>query len=217
MVVPRAMERGKESSVLEGVIASPIGPYGLNLPRNITFRRWINIGVRLSELATSSSWCLGDWLIYGEATFSGRYREAIDRTSLDYQTLRNYAWVARRFSPARRISTLSFGHHAEVAALSDPEQDYWLRKAQEFSWSRNQLRHEVRASLKERRPEEDGQRGIAPVTKAVLNLPLSQRQQKTYGVAASADGLSLEDWALRVLEDAARKSVGDTVLLVLWR
>jgi hypothetical protein len=41
----------------------------------------------------------------------------------------NYAWVARRFAMSRRRDTLSFGHHAEVAALPEPEQDFWLREA----------------------------------------------------------------------------------------
>ena len=36
--------------------------------------------------------------------------------------------------------TLSFGHHAEVAALPEHEQDHWLRKAGEFSWSTTRLR-----------------------------------------------------------------------------
>jgi hypothetical protein len=35
---------------------------------------------------------------------------------------------------SRRRDTLSFGHHAEVATLSEPEQDYWLRKAEEHRW-----------------------------------------------------------------------------------
>lgn len=99
---------------------------------------------------SSSAWCLGDWLAYGQAAFSGRYRDALGQTSLDYQTLRNYAWVARRFPVSRRRDTLSFGHHAETAALPGPEQDFWLRKAAGQRWSRNQLRQEIRASLRER-------------------------------------------------------------------
>lgn len=35
--------------------------------------------------------------MYGQAAYTGRYRDAIEQASLDYQTLRNYAWVARRF------------------------------------------------------------------------------------------------------------------------
>lgn len=35
---------------------------------------------------------------------------------------------------SRRRDTLSFGHHAEVAARAEPEQDYWLRQAEEHCW-----------------------------------------------------------------------------------
>jgi len=74
---------------------------GLRLPRNLSYEKWLAIGQGLAALNSSSSWCLGDWLIHGESAYTGRYRSAIDQTSLDYQTLRNYAWVARRFAPSR--------------------------------------------------------------------------------------------------------------------
>jgi hypothetical protein len=123
---------------------------GMKLPKQLPYEKWLGIGRRLAAVSTSSAWCLGDWLIYGEDAYNGRYRDAIEQTSLDYQTLRNYAWVARRFPLYRRRDTLSFAHHAEVAGLSEPEQDFWLRKAAGLSWSRNRLRQEVRASLAER-------------------------------------------------------------------
>jgi hypothetical protein len=42
-------------------------------------------------------------------------------TGLDYQTLRNYAAVARRFELSRRRDNLSFHHHAELCALSESQ------------------------------------------------------------------------------------------------
>ena len=123
---------------------------GLQLPRRLPFERWLGIGMQLSAASTSAARCLGDWLIFGEQAYAGRYRDAIELTSLDYQTLRNYAWVAKRFTLSRRRDTLSFGHHAEVAALAEPEQDFWLRKAETHQWPVKQLRREVRASLAER-------------------------------------------------------------------
>jgi hypothetical protein len=120
---------------------------GLHLPGQLSFARWVGVGRRLSDVYSSSAWCLGDWLVYGEAAFGGRYREAVEQTSLDYQTLRNYAWVAKRFGLSRRREGLSFGHHAEVAALPEAEQDFWLRKAEELGWPVKRLRQEVRASL----------------------------------------------------------------------
>ena len=94
---------------------------GLQLPQRLPFQRWLDIGRQLSAVCTSAAWCLGDWLVFGEKAYAGRYREAIEQTGLDYQTLRNYAWVARKFIMSRRRDTISFGHHAEVAALAGPE------------------------------------------------------------------------------------------------
>ena len=101
---------------------------GLELRRGLPFERWLGIGRQLSAVSTSAAWCLGDWLAFGERAYAGRYRQAVEQTSLDYQTLRNYAWVARQFVISRRRDMLSFGHHAEVAALAEAEQDFLARQ-----------------------------------------------------------------------------------------
>jgi hypothetical protein len=56
---------------------------------------------RLMSLSGSASRWIGDWPVYGETSFRDRYREAIEKTSFNYQTLRNYAWVARQFDVSR--------------------------------------------------------------------------------------------------------------------
>jgi hypothetical protein len=129
---------------------------GLLLDRQMPYERWVDMGRQLASAVSSSAWCLGDWLVYGETRFTGRYRNVIERTSLEYKTLRNYAWVARKVPMARRHECLSFGHHAEVAGLAEPEQDFWLRKAEALGWSRNELRRQVHASLAERGTEPAG-------------------------------------------------------------
>jgi hypothetical protein len=57
----------------------------------------------------------------------------------------------------RRRDTLSFQHHAEVAAIAEPEQDLWLTRAQRLRWSRNELRRQPAAvrelSRRDRRGE----------------------------------------------------------------
>lgn len=77
--------------------------------------------------------------------FSDLHLRAIEACGLDYQTLRNYAWVARKFELDRRRETLSFQHHAEVSSVAPGEQDKWLDPAEEFNWSRNELRRNIRA------------------------------------------------------------------------
>ncbi len=192
---------------------------GLIFQRNLAFRIWEAIGQQILEVADSSTWWIGDWLIYGEMNFQDRYTEAIAMTALNYQTLRNYAWVARRFDLSRRQCGLSFGHHAEVAALDRPEQDFWLRKAVELGWSRNRLRSEVRASIKERQAgnppplreavldEDEGQSPLEVQSPgdqhaASIHLHLTSGQLLRFTVAAKSSGLEVHEWVIATLESA---------------
>lgn len=183
---------------------------GMAFPADLSQRSWERIGTSLREFTNSSAWWLADWLLFGEATYGlRRYREAIDRTGLDYQTLRNYAWVARRFEQHRRRAGLSFAHHAEVTSLSPPEQDYWLRNAEQRKWSRNELRRAVRAGLAEQRetprPAEaagvDKGRGRA----TTLTIELSAGQLEHYSQVAAARGLPVDKWVTQVLDAADRR------------
>ena len=187
---------------------------------------WEQVGGRLFTFADSSTWWIADWLVYGESAFQDRYEEAIKRTSLSYQTLRNYTWVARRFPLSRRRQALSFSHHLEVVALEQPEQDYWLRKAEELSWSRNRLRAEVRASLLTRRSQPDQPEseihtdvdgtdcaststlvGIGPTSDGrLLRLQLSAEDLARLERAASKHSAPLEAWAADILCRAAAGS-----------
>jgi hypothetical protein len=205
-VVPRLV-----SALGHGVVPR----IGLQFPARMPFQRWFGVGQQLSAVATSSAWCLGDWLAYGQDTYGSRYQKAVERTGLDYQTLRNYVWVARRFELSRRRETLSFGHHAEVASLAQPEQDFWLRKAEEFGWSTNQLRHQVRASLHER----DGDRALEPTPGSstgdsmptdgpvTVRVQLSAELATLCEIAAGRQGLTIPAWAAQVLSHIAASSV----------
>lgn len=167
---------------------------------------WLAVGEQLAVVASASAWCLGDWLVYGQNVFPGRYRDAIERTALDYKTLRNYAWVTRRFPMSRRRDTLSFGHHAEVAALPGPEQDYWLRKADELGWSRNHLRREVRSSLAERKEDPDEAQPAhddRSERHETISVELSCAQLEVCEKAANRDGSSIHEWAAKTLYNAA--------------
>lgn len=200
---------------------------GLVIPGQLSLSVWEKIGTELASLTDSSTWWLADWVLYGETAYTGRYREVIERTGLGYQTLRNYAWVARRFGLPRRRAGLSFAHHAEVAALGQAEQDYWLHWAEQEGWSRNQLRKEIRASLAEREGAEaralpagdeqasavdaglrcdpsDVLEGIAIPrgSSRSIEIRLSPEQLTRCEQLATAHGLSLDDWAAEVLRAA---------------
>lgn len=184
---------------------------GLQLPRELPFDLWLGIGRQLSAVSTSAAWCLGDWLAFGQKAYAGRYRQAIEQTSLDYQTLRNYAWIARRFALSRRRDTLSFAHHAEVAALAEPEQDFWLRKAEEHRWPVKRLRQQVSTSLADRSAGQPAQRGEAGHRRGEhdwvalrLQLRVSTGLLENCQAAADKASLSMEAWTVLTLERAAR-------------
>ncbi|MFD9499462.1 LmbU family transcriptional regulator [Streptomyces sp. NPDC060035] len=198
---------------------------GMVFPQGLSERSWERIGASLRELTNSSAWWLADWLLFGEAAYGlRRYREAIERTGLDYQTLRNYAWVARRFEHHRRRDSLSFAHHAEVTRLSPSEQDYWLRKAEQQKWSRNELRRAVRASLAEQSlqteiPPSSGneKQEVPQLAESVgaekrrrkattLTIELSARQLDYYSKVAAAHGLPVDEWVTQVLDAADRRT-----------
>jgi hypothetical protein len=207
-------DRGSANAHVLGGDAVVLPGKGLRIPRHLSFERWLAVGTKLSEIHTSSAWCLGDWLLHGSTAYSGRYKNAVEQTSLDYQTLRNYAWVARRIPLSRRRDSLSFGHHAEVAALPEVEQDFWLRKAEELCWPVRQLRHEVRASIRERsagegmaRDEDHGAGQLRPPGSeehAKLHIQITRWQLESYQDAANRADLTVEEWAVLALAHAAR-------------
>jgi hypothetical protein len=170
----------------------------LQLPPHLPVDAWQRIGEQIGAISDCSAWWLGDWLVYGQDVHPDRYRRAVAETSLDYQTLRNYAWVARRFSSARRRDNLSFQHHAEVAALPEAEQDHWLDFAARLKWSRNKLREQVRWS----RDDADAAETIRSIQVSVALI-----QQRRWQQAAENDNDSLAKWIVRVVDEAAERSL----------
>jgi len=176
---------------------------GIEFPRKFSFERWLAVGRQLASVTSASAWCLGDWLNYGESIYTGRYRDAVEQSSLNYKTLRNYAWVARRFDFARRRGALSFGHHAEVASLPENEQDFWLAKAEQERWSRNRLRREVHDSINERHADADAAEGSEedPSTPHI-KVAMTPTQLELCQQAADQAGVSVEEWIMGVIEGA---------------
>ncbi|ONI76410.1 hypothetical protein ALI144C_35305 [Actinosynnema sp. ALI-1.44] len=169
------------------------------LPPGVPMDEWSRIGRQIDTIAASSSWWLGDWLIYGQSQYPDLYKRAVEQTALDYQTLRNYAWVARQYPVARRRAALSFQHHAELASMTTDEQDQWLDRAEKFGWSRNELRNRVRAS---RRVNRGGDADADRILKIQMTVPPSQKQ-RWMRAAASESEQDFVNWMVSVLDKAA--------------
>nr|WP_198151202.1 LmbU family transcriptional regulator [Kibdelosporangium sp. MJ126-NF4]CTQ98554.1 conserved hypothetical protein present in several antibiotic biosynthetic clusters [Kibdelosporangium sp. MJ126-NF4] len=173
---------------------------GLRFPLAVDYEDWELAGTKLAAFADASAWCLGDWVVFGQHRYTDRYRRAVAAAGLDYQTLRNYAWVARRFELSRRRPELSFQHHAEVAALPEHEQNYWLSQAVRNGWSRNQLRQHVR-----------GQRDGVVKEAAAPQLNVPPELVDRWRAAAREKKCSLESWIVQQLNAAAAETLGCSI------
>jgi hypothetical protein len=168
----------------------------LELPQGLAFDDWVRAGQGVSSMVTASAWWLGDWIVYGERAYGQRYRTALEATPFEYKTLRNYAWVARRFDVSRRRDSLSFQHHAEVASLPEPAQELWLQRAETHGWSRNELRRQLTsAQLPERQRERS--RALA------LRVDVADQRMQRWRDAAMATGQDLTEWLMAVADEAA--------------
>jgi hypothetical protein len=196
---PYAPARGQRRGSLAGdgnrILVTRVG---LSLPTTLTYDGWQRAGQQLFNVIDSSAWCLGDWIIYGEARYADRYRCAVEAAGLDYKTIRNYAWVARRFELSRRRSQLSFQHHAEVAALDRDQQDLWLTRAERLGWSRNELRRQVRGG-----PAADAARATS-----LPRLAVEPERLERWRSAAECSDSDLESWILAQLDVAASLALG---------
>lgn len=129
---------------------------GLVLPENTTVEVWASIGRSLYWSAQDFQWQLGDWAVFGCKKY-GKLKEFAEANGINYQTLRNIAWVAENVELSRRRDTLEWSTHAEVAALKPEEQAEWLDKAEKERLPRAELRKQIRQSRGEQNAlESDG-------------------------------------------------------------
>ena len=167
---------------------------GVHFDPLLPIEGWKAFGAKIALYSNATSWWLGDWLAFGQMKYGRRYKEGIALTGLDYQTLRNYAVVARRFELCRRRDNLSFQHHAEVCALPTDDQERWLDMSGENRWSKMELRRRVRAA------------GAGPTSHlpgTTLRLVLEPSRDQRWREAAKQSDTALGAWIVRVLDEAA--------------
>lgn len=169
---------------------------GLLLPARLSVEDWCQVGEQIVRIGDSSTWWIADWVAYGQDNFPKRYKRAAEKTGLSYQTLRNYAWVARRFKTARRRAELSFQHHAQLAALSEAEQDAWLERALANQWSATELRRRLRKASDEA-ADLDEARGH------VIIVGFAAAKVEHWQAAAETQHRDLVDWMVYLLDSAA--------------
>lgn len=120
-----------------------ITPTGIDFHQDLTFDEWDDLGNKLAPVGKSIGFIIGDWINYGQTAYGEKYNEALARTGIPYQTLRNYAYVASRVSLSCRQDKLGFEHHAVVAKLKSEEQSHWLDMADRHELSVRRLRKSI--------------------------------------------------------------------------
>lgn len=178
-------------------------PMGLRISQELSFEDWEHVGKQLSRIVDSSSWWLGDWLVFGKKYYSDRYQRAIRGAGLSYQTLRNYAWVARRFDINRRRERLTFQHHAEVASLPTELQESLLDGAEQHNWTTKQLRKEIQ--IFQNAADANGQASDS----AHSQLELPNSRVFVWRRAADALGVEFGHWVQTILDRAAREVLNE--------
>jgi hypothetical protein len=173
----------------------------LQLPDRLGLEGWSRVGRNIALMRDASSWWLGDWIIYGQDKFPNHYKRVMAETSLDYQTLRNYAWVVRRYAVSRRRDNLSFQHHAEVASLEEPDQDLWLDRAAHSRWSLRELRKQLAKARAGNRVADDS-------VEVIVRLSVSAEKKHRWQCAAEVEHKELSDWIALLMDMAADRALG---------
>jgi hypothetical protein len=192
-VTERAPRGGRAACATTGTVQLASA---LRLPDAMAFGAWMAIGCRIAQISNASAWWLGDWVVYGQRAYGQRYKAALEATQLDYQTLRNYAWVSRRFETSRRRENLSFQHHAEVAALPEAEQNLWLGRTERLRWSRNEPRRRLRTERRPALTTSDDR----PVT---IRVQVTTARGRRWRQAAAAAEQTLVEWLAMAMDAAA--------------
>ena len=121
-----------------------ITPTGIQFHQDLSFAEWDELGQKLAPIGKSIGFILGDWINYGEKRYGKMYEEALTKTGMAYQTLANYAYVARKVQFSCRQENLGFEHHAVVAKLKTPEeQQHWLEIAAEHNLGKRRLQKSI--------------------------------------------------------------------------
>ena len=146
MVSPASMETGSpaQGGGSSGPAAGALTRVSWLPTEQLTLEQWILQGRRLGALGRGVAWWIGDWLRYGNAAYGEKYVRAARVTGYDVQTLMNMAYVASRFDVSRRRESLSWSHHAELAAHDPEDQERWLDRVERDGLSVACLRIELR-------------------------------------------------------------------------
>jgi hypothetical protein len=113
---------------IAGITINPHGAVVEGIPLEHTYEEVMR---QISMAERTCKFALGDLLVSASAHYGDRYSRWAELTGFEIQTLRDIASTCLRVPmERRRVNTLSFTHHREVAALPPGDQSKWLEAAE---------------------------------------------------------------------------------------
>ncbi len=164
---------------------------GLEIQTELGFNEWKRLMERLLKTTDRALWSLGDARLYG-ARFEKDYYDALVLIDASSKLVAPAVRVASAFSQERRREQLSFDFHAVVAGLEEPEQERWLNDAERQGWSARQMQLAFVDSIER-------------VSVAAISVRAVGELHELCVRAADKRGMDPKEWALGVLEQAARE------------
>jgi hypothetical protein len=120
-----------------------VTPTGIEFKTTLSHEDWCDLGRALAPIAKAIGFLVGDWINFGSASYGEKYKEALVSTGIPYKRLANYAYVARKVAPSRRVQCIDFEHHSVVAKLPHQEQKHWLGLTKKHRLSVQRLRKSI--------------------------------------------------------------------------
>jgi hypothetical protein len=129
------------------VVVTADGQSRLGFVHNLDERTWLDSICFASHTVSKFQFVLGDLMLRGAEAFGeDAYAKASPVAGRDPESLRHYAWVAKRVPEIARNNNLSFNHHRQVAVLELGEQMAWLARAEREGLSVVELKKAIRAA-----------------------------------------------------------------------
>lgn len=121
-----------------------ITPTGIQFKEELSYDEWMQMASDLGKAGRAIGFVIGDWINYGESRWREKYDDALKVTRLSRQTLKDYAYVARKVESSLRQDDLDFSIHAVVAKLkTNEEKQHWLDIADRHDMSVRRLRKSI--------------------------------------------------------------------------
>lgn len=117
---------------------------GIRVEGMATAEDWERLGGHLRLVSRSMQWIIGDWMAIGDRSWGKTYEQASQLVGRSVKTLYNWSYVCANVDfSRRREKSLTFTHHAAVAALPGEAQERWLSLAEAGKWASRKLELEI--------------------------------------------------------------------------